>query len=64
MKHRSMTVMCSGMVLLSAVLLGALVWILWEHVPWAAVRYTILGLCAAHPEAALAAMALYRMTKG
>ena len=24
----------------------------------------ILGLCAAHPEAALAAMALYRMTKG
>ncbi len=47
MKHRSMTVMRSGMVLLSAVLFGALVWILWEHVPWAAVRYTILGLCAA-----------------
>ncbi len=47
MKHRSITVMRSGMLLLSGVLFAALVWLLWETVPWAAVRYGVLGLCAA-----------------
>lgn len=47
MKHRSMTVMRSGMLLLSAALFAALVWLLWRTVPWASVRYGILALCAA-----------------
>ena len=47
MKHRSMTVLRAGMLLLSATLFGALVWLLWQTVPWAAVRWGILGLCAA-----------------
>ena len=47
MKHRSMTVLRAGMLLLSAALFGALVWLLWQTVPWAAVRWGILGLCAA-----------------
>ena len=46
MKHRSMTVMRSGMLLLSGVLFAALVWLLWRTVPWASVRYGILALCA------------------
>ena len=47
MKHRSMTVLRAGMFLLSAALFGALVWLLWQTIPWAAVRWGILGLCAA-----------------
>ena len=47
MKHRSMTVLRAGMLLLSAALFGALVWLLWQTIPWAAVRWGILGLCAA-----------------
>ena len=47
MKHRSMTVLRAGMFLLSAALFGALVWLLWQTIPWAAVRWCILGLCAA-----------------
>ena len=47
MKHRSMTVLRAGMFLLSAVLFGVLVWLLWQTIPWAAVRWGILGLCAA-----------------
>ena len=47
MKHRSMTVLRAGMLLLLAALFGALVWLLWQTVPWAAVRWGILGLCAA-----------------
>lgn len=47
MKHRSMTVMRSGMFLLSAVLFVLLVWLLWNTIPWRAVRYGILALCAA-----------------
>ena len=43
MKHRSMTVLRAGMLLLSAALFGALVWLLWQTVPWAAVRWGILG---------------------
>ena len=30
MKHRSMTVLRAGMLLLSAALFGALVWLLWQ----------------------------------
>lgn len=47
MKRRSMAVMRSGMIVLSAALFAALVWLLWTAVPWAAVRYGILALCAA-----------------
>ena len=47
MKRRSMTVMRSGMIVLSAALFAALVWLLWTTIPWAAVRYGILALCAA-----------------
>lgn len=47
MKHRSMTVMRSGMIFLSAALFVLLYWLLWRTIPWAAVRYGILGLCAA-----------------
>ena len=46
-KRRSMTVMRSGMILLSAALFAGLVWLLWRTVPWAAVRWGILALCAA-----------------
>ena len=46
MKHRSMTVLRAGMFLLSAVLFVALVWLLWQTIPWAVVRWGILGLCA------------------
>lgn len=35
------------MLVLSAVLFAALVWVLWRTIPWSAVRYGILGLCAA-----------------
>ena len=47
MKHRSMTIMGYGMALLSAALFAALLWLLWETVPLAAVRWAILALCAA-----------------
>ena len=47
MKHRSMTILRTGMFLLSAALFAALVWLLWQTVPRAEVRYSILGLCAA-----------------
>ena len=47
MKHRSMTVMRTGMLLVSAALFIALVWLVWTAIPWAAVRYGILALCAA-----------------
>lgn len=47
MKHPSMTVMRSGMILVSAALFAGLVWMLWRRIPWAAVRYGILALCAA-----------------
>ena len=47
MKHRSMTIMGFGMALLSAALFAALLWLLWETVPLAAVRWAILALCAA-----------------
>ena len=47
MRRRSMTVMRSGMIVLSAALFAALVWLLWTTIPWAAVRYGILALCAA-----------------
>ena len=46
-KRRSMTVMRSGMILLTAALFAGLVWLLWRTVPWAAVRWGILALCAA-----------------
>jgi len=46
MKHRSMTVLRAGMFLLSAVLFVALVWLLRQTIPWAVVRWGILGLCA------------------
>ncbi len=46
MKHRSMALLRAGMFLLSAVLFGALVWLLWQTIPWAAVRWGVLGLCA------------------
>ena len=47
MKHRSMTIMGYGMALLSAALFAALLWLLWETVPLAAVRWAILALCTA-----------------
>lgn len=47
MKHRSMTVLRSGMFLLSAALFILLYWFLHKTVPWTGVRYGILGLCAA-----------------
>ena len=47
MKHRSMTILRAGMFLLSAALFAALVRLLWQTVPRAAVRYGILGLCLA-----------------
>ena len=46
MRRRSMTVMRSGMLLLSAALFAGLVWPLWRTVPWALVRWGILALCA------------------
>ena len=47
MKHRRIEILRTGMLLLSAVLFAALVWVLWRTIPWSAVRYGILGLCAA-----------------
>ena len=43
MKHRSMTIMGFGMALLSAALFAALLWLLWETVPLAAVRWGFCG---------------------
>ena len=45
MKHKSLTVMRSGMVLVSIALFAALVWLVWTCIPWAAVRWALLGLC-------------------
>ena len=47
MKHRRIEILRTGMMVLSAVLFAALVWVLWRTIPWSAVRYGILGLCAA-----------------
>ena len=47
MKHRRIEILRTGMLVLSAVLFAALVWVLWRTIPWSAVRYVILGLCAA-----------------
>lgn len=47
MKHRSIEILRTGMLVLSTVLFAALVWVLWRTIPWSAVRYGILGLCAA-----------------
>ena len=47
MKQRWMSVLRVGMVLLSAALFAALVWVLWQTVPRASVRYGILALCVA-----------------
>ncbi len=47
MKHRRIEILRIGMLVLSAVLFAALVWVLWRTIPWSAVRYGILGLCAA-----------------
>ena len=47
MRHRSLTILHAGMLLLSAALFAALIWLLWQTVPRAAVRYGILGLCGA-----------------
>ena len=47
MKHRWMSALRAGMFLLSAALFAALVWLLWQAVPRASVRYGILALCAA-----------------
>ncbi len=47
MKHRRIDILRIGMLVLSAVLFAALVWVLWRTIPWSAVRYGILGLCAA-----------------
>lgn len=47
MKHRSMTMMRPGIFLLSAALFAGLVWLLWQTVPRASVRWGILALCAA-----------------
>ena len=47
MKHRRIEILRTGMLVLSAVLFAALVWVLWCTIPWSAVRYGILGLCAA-----------------
>ncbi len=46
MKHRSIEILRTGMLMLSAALFAALVWVLWRTIPWSAVRYGILGLCA------------------
>lgn len=46
MKHRSMTIMRSGVFLLSVVLFASLVWLLWQTIPWASVRWGVLALCA------------------
>ena len=46
MKHRRIEILRTGMLVLSAVLFAALVWVLWRTIPWSAVRYGILGLCA------------------
>lgn len=46
MKHRSMTIMRSGVFLLSVVLFAGLVWLLWQTIPWAFVRWGVLALCA------------------
>lgn len=47
MKHRRIEILRTGMLMLSAALFAALVWVLWRTIPWSAVRYGILGLCAA-----------------
>ena len=47
MKHRRIEILRTGILVLSAVLFAALVWVLWRTIPWSAVRYGILGLCAA-----------------
>ena len=47
MKHHRIEILRTGMLVLSAVLFAALVWVLWRTIPWSAVRYGILGLCAA-----------------
>ena len=47
MKHRRIEILRTGMLVLSAVLFAALVWVLWRTIPWSAVRYGILRLCAA-----------------
>lgn len=47
MKHRRIEILRIGMLVLSTVLFAALVWVLWRTIPWSAVRYGILGLCAA-----------------
>ena len=47
MKHRRIEILRIGMLVLSAVLFAALVWVLWRTIPWSAVRDGILGLCAA-----------------
>lgn len=47
MKHRGLGILRAGALSLSALLFAALVWILWRTIPWSAVRYGILGLCAA-----------------
>ena len=47
MKHRSLTVMRSGMVLISLVLFAALIYTIWNFIPWAAVRWALLGFCGA-----------------
>lgn len=47
MKHRRIEILRTGMLVLSAALFAALVWVLWRTIPWSAVRYGILGLCAA-----------------
>ncbi len=47
MRHRHMTGLCAGLLLLSAALFGGLAWLLWQTIPWAPVRWGILGLCAA-----------------
>ena len=47
MKHRDITVLRLGMLLLSAALFISLAWLLWETVPQAFVRRGILALCAA-----------------
>ena len=47
MKHHRIEILRTGMLVLSAVLFAALVWVLWRTIPWSAVRYGILGLCVA-----------------
>lgn len=45
MRRRGMAVVRAGMYLLPAGLFAALVWLLWDTVPWAGVRWGILALC-------------------